>query len=96
MDDLERFIKHTIKDNGCLLWTGYVNEDGYPHFRVKVAGKWSTVYAHRWIAGIARGKDLNDNEEAHHKMYCSRRCVNSDHLEVVKASDHRRYRNGRL
>ena len=75
MNIFMRFKKYiAYKDDGCWLWTGYRNEDGYGRFRV---GKklWN---AHRLSYSLFIGKIPDEIQVLHH---CDNPpCVNPDHL----------------
>lgn len=52
LDSMTRFMNRVERDaqSGCLLWTGSVNDKGYPMFNERTPqGKWRAIGAHRWI-----------------------------------------------
>lgn len=63
--------------DGCWLWTGCVNSNGYGSFHLDG----STQYAHRVAYELTVGA-IPDGLEIDH-LYRNRRCVRPDHLEVV-------------
>lgn len=82
--------KYVVAENGCWLWTGKINQAGYPCFSVQ--SNW--IYAHRWSYEHHVGP-VPEGLEVDHKCHtldrdcpggrdCShRRCVNPEHLEAV-------------
>jgi hypothetical protein len=76
---IERFAeKIEPQPNGCWLWTGTANRDGYGRFYVREA---ITELAHRWayeqfVGPIPEGMPLDH-------LCRNRSCVNPDHLEPV-------------
>lgn len=70
------FLKRKITDDGCWIWTGLLDKDGY--------GILSTSYfkmsVHR-IAAFIWLKDFTEDQQALHKITCPRKnCFNPDHL----------------
>ena len=71
-----RFNKNIIKtDNGCWLWNGYKNKDGYGRFFYNH----KHYMAHR-IAWEIAGNIIPENHIIRHK--CRNKCVNPEHLET--------------
>jgi len=62
-------------DNGCWLWIGCTNADGYG----TVGFHWKTCLAHRVFYEELK-KPIQEGYELHHKCG-NRRCVNPDHME---------------
>lgn len=88
-----RFWAQVEKDNGCWLWTGAVNSNGYGVFSVSTGTK---VYAHRYALELVQGALRNGSFACHH---CDTpRCVRPDHLFSGTASENMRdaSRKGRL
>lgn len=85
-DPLERFLSMTDQDrpDGCWLWTGNLQANGYSSFYVN--GR--TVRAHRWayehfVGPISEGLQIDH-------LCRVRRCVNPTHLEPVTARENTR------
>jgi hypothetical protein len=90
----KRYVR--IQPNGCWLWTGAGNNDGYGVFR-SAAGK-PKLLAHRW-SYEAHLQPIPEGMQLDHKCHtedqgcpggsdCAhRRCVNPAHLEPVTASE---------
>lgn len=76
---LERFLSFvTVQDDGCWLWTGSKNKDGYGGF-INEIGAWQS--AHRWsyeyfVGSIPQRQDLDH-------LCRNRACVHPEHLEPV-------------
>jgi hypothetical protein len=76
---LQRFLEKTEpQPNGCRLWTGAIQTNGYGSFGVR---KGQSALAHRWIyeqcvGPIPAGLTLDH-------LCRNRRCVNPEHLEPV-------------
>ncbi len=93
-----RFLMYvSVAPNGCHLWTGMINGEGYAQFSVD---NW-TQPAHRWIWKRDKGpipKGLMTDHLCHTRdrtcrggpACLHRRCVNVDHLELVTATENRR------
>lgn len=67
-----------VADNGCWLWQGWHNDQGYPYVRWK--GKDTPV--HRVTVGFAIGRELEKGEDADH-LCKNPACVNPQHHEPV-------------
>jgi HNH endonuclease len=84
--DRDRFTAMVAKGEGCWLWTGAVDGDGYGQFRVDSR----TVRAHRWAYEQASGP-IPEGLTLDHT--CQQpACVRPDHLESVTASENQRRR----
>ena len=80
----EWVIDKTIEDeNGHLLWTGYLNKQGYGRMQPLREGE--TPLVHRFIAEYFYG-DLTSFEVLH-KNGCPKHCINVDHLTIGDQSD---------
>lgn len=79
---MERFMRHVaVQNDGCWLWTGTVNQNGYGTISTRRERSCRTSKAHRiayelLVGSIPEGLDLD------HKCRV-RRCVNPEHLEAV-------------
>jgi len=71
-----RFFTHVLKTDGCWIWTGAKNRDGYGEIKV---GK-SNLRAHRLSYAMING----DPAELVIDHLCrNRACVKPNHLEAV-------------
>ena len=75
----ELFWAKVSKGDGCWLWTGALQRDGYAHFARKVGGKHVTISSHRYayerlVGPIPEGMDLLHSCDVRH-------CVNPAHLK---------------
>jgi len=78
MDLLLRFHnKVKLNDNGCHIWTGYTDDDGYGKFGIKN----KIISSHRFSYNLYKGQ-IPNNMEIHH-ICNNTSCVNPNHLEVV-------------
>lgn len=74
----ERLAERSKRDpvSGCVLWTGYLQADGYGQIRHD-----GQTLAHR-VAWIAERGPIPDGLVLDH-LCRTRRCINPNHLEVV-------------
>lgn len=77
----------TIAENGCWLWQGYVNADGYGRVNRGPATE-PPKLAHRYIYEKVVG-EIPAGFEIHHACRVSR-CVNPAHMLVVTPQEHKR------
>ena len=88
-------------ESGCLLWTGATTANGYGRFRVRRAGRWTHVMAHRWAYEQAKGPipagiytdhlcHTNDPVCPGGPICRHRQCVNPEHLDGVDDEENRR------
>lgn len=98
--DIERFRRYIqVAPNGCWLWTGYIDEQGYGVFTYGQDGKRRTGSAHRIAWQFLAGRELPDfahhlDHVCHSQSDCQggraclhRRCANPEHLEVVSPQE---------
>jgi hypothetical protein len=96
---LERFMEKVEQSDGCWLWTGGVDRNGYGKFYLK----YKTLIAHRvgyelLVGPIAPGCEL-DHTCHSRDSGCTpdtclhRRCVNPEHLNPLTRAAHA-LRNG--
>ena len=79
----------------CLNFTGFLNPDGYGHFRVSAISS-SPLLAHVFAYMLFVG-DLAPGEQVHHRCE-NRRCCRPEHLEAKARgrhlAEHNRTRRG--
>ena len=80
--EIVRFLgKVAIDDNGCWVWSGYVDGQGYGQFKAQGKAYW----AHR-LAFHTFCRRLRNSHSIDHKCH-NPRCVNPDHLRAISLSD---------
>ena len=104
------FLRFTLEDNGCWLWTGPKKWNGYGFCMIgsRTDGTRCNKYAHRLFYEVLVGPIPTDFDIDH--LCRCRLCVNPSHLEAVprrvnlerskrptcpKGHNDFRYRNGR-
>lgn len=75
MPVLDRFLSYvSVQENGCWLWTGHRDNDGYGGFgKGLLAHRWSYEY---FVGSIPKGHDVDH-------LCRNRACVHPEHLEPV-------------
>lgn len=93
----DRLWERTAKDGpgGCWMWTGQLNEDGYPFMDTRVEGKTRRTGAHRLmyellVGPIPPGLTLDHVWERGCRF---RHCVNPEHMEPVTRLENARRAN---
>lgn len=77
-------MAHTKEDaDGCWIWTGRINNRGYPVITVRVPGKKNPVkvYAHRAMLEISTGFRFPFDEAGHFNCH-KPLCIHPDCLEI--------------
>lgn len=86
---LRFWLKTTITEGDCVLWSGTMHDTGYGIFNWKYplrgAKQRRNWFAHRWILTYMNGP-IPDGLVVRHKCH-TRSCVNPDHLEIGTYSD---------
>lgn len=75
----ERFWPKVNKTNGCWLWLGSTNPNGYGRFFIKRG--LPALLAHRYSYELTNGP-IPEGMQVDHLCRC-RECVNPSHLELV-------------
>lgn len=97
-------VHKPANDEGCWTWAGRTNDDGYGVFKVKRAGQWVPIRAHRWAYEQANGPTplpldhrchTNDPNCPPGTDCPHRRCVRPDHLEPVSTRENTRRAHNR-
>jgi hypothetical protein len=85
---VDKFMRRVEVRDGHSYWIGHITRQGYGRFSIKVDGKYKTVAAHLWIFEYSV-RPLGPEEILDRKIgVCEiRRCVSTDHLEVVSPAD---------
>jgi len=76
----ERFWSRVERTDGCWLWRGHINQDGYGRLPVGEPTRSRMVMAHR-LALFLEGREVPPGMVTRHK--CNNpSCVRPDHLEI--------------
>jgi hypothetical protein len=86
--DRERLIRfRQIDENGCWIWTGKTDPNGYGRINVSIGHhKIKTTKVHRYSLLLFKGIEIPDSQVVRHKCR-NRKCFNPDHLELGYQSD---------
>lgn len=80
-DGRERFETYFSRADGCWLWTGRLDQDGYGHFRQDYRRTGAHRFAYEYFVGpIPRGLVVDHLCRVRH-------CVRPDHLEPVTTQE---------
>ena len=87
--DPDEAVRNRVEQVGeCLIWTGHINQDGYP--RMNIGGRLFMVYRYVW----ERSKGpIPEDLEVNHTCF-NRACIKLDHLELVTKAQNAQYRRG--
>ena len=93
----ERLVANTAEPENaqaCWLWTGKLNDSGYPRLNVHdpATGRTKTVKAHRAMLEELHAGVFPFDEGGH--LCYERSCINPDHLEVQTPSFNASERRG--
>lgn len=81
-----KVYKFNISDNGCHIWYGPHNKDGYAIIRPQFRGKRITLTVHRLVYFISNDFHF-ENLEFHVSHKCHmKKCVNVQHLSFEPAA----------
>lgn len=76
----------------CWLWTAAVNHNGYGVLMIRKRPH-RNVLAHRYAYEERYGR-LPEGKMVDHRLHCSTRCVNPDHLRAVTHKQNQENRRG--
>lgn len=79
--DLRVRAKIVVMSNGCWLWNGATNTNGYGHFVRRKDGRQKKTYAHRYVYSALVGP-IPKGHEVHHSCY-NRWCCAPAHLSTM-------------
>ena len=79
MNDETKFWSQVETTDGCWLWRGFLNQDGYGRWRYR--GRMWRVHRLAWLF-LGRG-DLSGDQVLDHVCRV-RNCVNPDHMRAVR------------
>jgi hypothetical protein len=75
--EIKRFNSFWENKNGCHLWKGYLDKDGYGTFYFRKKGRRAHRVAYYFVNG-----DIPDDMVVDH-ICRNRNCVNQEHLKLV-------------
>jgi hypothetical protein len=76
---------HSKKDGECILWTGFIDKQGYGVVSMPKGGKYRTRYAHVVNYELTNGAVKNALVLDH--LCRNRSCINLSHLEPVTRTE---------
>lgn len=78
--------------NACWIWQGTKSSVGYGRFTERVPGKQhpQPVWAHRAMAAIVQGREIDPDAETVEHLCANTSCVNPDHLTLMSRADNSR------
>jgi len=83
-------LKINKQENGCWIWTGAKDFDGYGKFTIESKNRHNKVIsAHRASLHFYINFDFNSDLQVNHKCNI-RACVNPDHLYIGTQKDNMR------
>lgn len=90
----EKFLFYVTKGNGCWIYSGEINRNGYGVVRISSKGVTKRIYAHRFSYSYYKDISIPSNYNVNH--ICDvRRCVNPEHLYLGTQRDNMRDRTER-
>lgn len=88
VDADEAIRNRTTNINGCVVWTGHINANGYGHINVNGV----VMRAHRYVWGKEKGP-ISEGMVVDHKCH-NRACLNIDHLRLATGYENQSNRSG--
>lgn len=85
----QRFDENVVRRGDCLIWTGFLQADGYGYFGVDGRNVLTHRYAWERANGPIPAKKVID-----HRDHCDKACVNVDHLRLATRTQNRRNLSG--
>jgi len=77
-----------LPDNGCWVWQGSLNNNGYGHFVRGSRMKQKKEYVHRYVYRFFKG-EIPPKHEVHHTCW-NRACCAPHHLELKTHRENQR------
>lgn len=75
---------YIVKDNGCWLWQGAIDRDGYG----KAKYNYRMEQAHRIIYILANKLSIDHTIHVHHEVCKTKNCVNPSHMKHITREEH--------
>lgn len=89
----EAYEKYVVENsNGCLVWTGYLNDNGYGIHNVNTQGVVRGRRVHR-MAWLLSGRYIPEGYVIDHVCH-NRACVNISHLRAITHAENGQNRAG--
>jgi hypothetical protein len=78
-------------ENGCWIYTGRLDKDGYGRMNMRIGGKHVTKRTHQVVWEEIEKRPLPEGFTLDHSEHCiGKACCNYDHIELVTRAENSR------